>query len=169
MAQAHFVKKARKDNSAVKKGESYYWWAHMVGGRGGPKHYSAEKPTRSQLTQSAFKSTLYAIQDGANAQTPDCEELEDARDGLKDELDGLKDETEGSLENMPDGLKEGDSGQTLQTRIDSLESAIDELDGVDCSFEPDETSEDSEDDQKTAFAEEKWSEITGIVDGIDEG
>jgi len=51
MARANFVKKARKDNSVVKKGESYYWWKFAYGS----KQYSKEAPSRSQLTQSGFK------------------------------------------------------------------------------------------------------------------
>ena len=35
MTRAHFVKKARKDHPEgdIKKGDSYWWWAFMVGGR----------------------------------------------------------------------------------------------------------------------------------------
>lgn len=59
MARAHFVKKARKDNPAVKAGESYYWWKF----RRGPKRYSKERPRPSQLTQSEFYGQVYGLQE----------------------------------------------------------------------------------------------------------
>lgn len=74
MTKAHFVKKAAKDNPAVKKGEPYWWWKFMVGGRGGPKHYSATRPRPSQLTQSEFLSAIYSQQ----------EDLEDALKELRE-------------------------------------------------------------------------------------
>lgn len=129
MAKAHFVKKARKDNPAVQKGEPYYWWSFRFGG----KHFSATPPRRSQLTSSPFLSQLYGIE----------EELEEAR-GLGTEadleqlveeivalIDGLMEETETSLSNMPDNLQQGPTGELLQERIDGLEAWKDELEAVD--------------------------------------
>lgn len=170
MARATFVKKARKDNPVAKKGESYWWWAFMVGGRGGPKHYSKEQPRRSQLTQSSFLSTLWDIQDNASANTPDADDLESERDSIVGDLNSLKDDTEGNLSNMPDGLQQGDTGQQMQTRIDSLDEAISTLEGLDLAFDKDDKSEDeTEDEYKTRFAEEKWQEVTEALDNIDEG
>ena len=48
MPKVHHVKKARKDNPVVKKGESYYWWKFAYS----PKRYSKTYPRASQLTQS---------------------------------------------------------------------------------------------------------------------
>ena len=69
MTRAHFVKKARKDHPEgdIKKGDSYWWWAFMVGGRGGPKHYSKTQPKASQLTQSEYLGSIADIQDELNA------------------------------------------------------------------------------------------------------
>lgn len=123
MARAHFVKKARKDNPAVLKGESYYWWKF----RYGPKHYSKTRPTASQLTNSPFLSTLYALQD-AIAVLEDPEELE----SILDEISELRDECEGSLDNMPDHLRDtSDSGVILQERIDALDGWHQELEIID--------------------------------------
>lgn len=171
MPKVTFVKKARKDYPPnIKKGEPYYHWAFMCGGRGGPVIRSAKKPKRSQLTQSAFKSQLYGIQDGASEATPSTEDLEGERDSIRDELDSLKGECEGNLENMPDGLKEGDTGQMLQTRIDSLEEAISALENVGCICDPEDKDEgQSEDEYKEAWAMEKWQEVIDALDNIDEG
>lgn len=171
MARATHVKKARKDypDAGIKKGDEYWHWAFMSGGRGGPPIRSKTPPRRSQLTQSSFKSTLYEIQD--NATKPDSvEDLEGARDSLRDELSSLKDDTEGNLEAMPDGLKEGDSGQMLQTRVDSLDEVISTLENVDCEFDPDEcpTGTDLE-EYKAEWLDEKWQEIDSALNEVDEG
>ena len=47
------------------------------------------------------------------------------------ELTNIQDMCQDSLDNMPEGLQEGDTGQLLQERIDSLQCAIDDLDFID--------------------------------------
>ncbi len=118
MPRVHHVKKARKDNPAVKKGESYYWWKFRYAG----KRYSKTRPKSSQLTQSEFLSRLYAIDE---QDTPWS--LED----LKDELESLQEMCEDSLQNMPEQLQDSsESGQLLQERIDGLEDWIGQLDSL---------------------------------------
>lgn len=123
MPRVHFVKAARKDNPVAKKGESYYWWKPMVGGRGGAKRYSKERPSRSQTTQSEFLSTLYGIEDGsmASAQTP-----EDFN-AVAEELRDLGQEQQDKYDNMPEGLQQGDTGQMLEERAQNCESWADEI------------------------------------------
>jgi len=58
MVRVHYVKKARKDNPAVKAGEPYYWWQFYRG----QKQYSATYPRRSQVTNGLW-STVYAAQE----------------------------------------------------------------------------------------------------------
>ncbi len=127
MARAHFVAEARTDHpeGGIKKGESYYWWAFMVGGRGGPKHYSKTPPRRSQLTQSEFYSALYDIEDSINA-LPADDGLGDAVASIVGDLENLAEETRTKKENMPDGLQEGGIGQMLEERADACQSAADE-------------------------------------------
>ena len=86
MARATHVKKARKDipGTDIKAGDSYYWWKFMVGGRGGPKHYSKERPRLSQLTQSEYLGTLYDLQDRLSALPADS--------SLADEVQSLVDD-----------------------------------------------------------------------------
>lgn len=167
MARATHVKKAHKDypEQGIKKGDEYWHWAFMQGGRGGRIIRSKTKPRRSQLTQSSFKSQLYDIQDGA--EKPDCvDDLEMLRDSLRDDLSSLKDEVEGNLDNMPDGLKEGDSGQMIQTRIDSLDEVINELENIDCQFDKDKCPEGTKMEE---WLDEKWQEIDSAINNVDEG
>lgn len=127
MPRVHFVKKARKDvpNSDIKAGESYYWWKFRFGG----KRVSRTRPKASQLTQSSFLSTLYDIQD-LLASPPQDDSLPDFRDDIVSQLEDLKGECEDSLSNMPDSLQYSPTGELLQERIDALESAISELEGI---------------------------------------
>ena len=145
MARATFVKKARKDipNTDIKAGDSYYWWAFMSGGRGGPKRYSKTRPRASQLTQSEFLSEIYAAQellDAASDADSTIAALEDARSAVE----SAKDNCEDKLSNMPDSLQQGTTGQLLQDRIDNCERIISEID--DCIGAVEELKEHPDDD-----------------------
>lgn len=121
MPKVHFVKKAAKDNSVVKKGEPYYWWKFRYGGRRMSKDY----PPRHLLTQSSFLSQLYQLQDGVYTTQDDVE-------SLISDLETLRDECQDSLDNMPESLQESsESGVLLQERIDGLEEWISNLEGID--------------------------------------
>lgn len=179
------IPKDENDKIFIAAGESYYWWAFKNGG----KHFSKERPKPSQLTQSNYLSQLYEIQermDEIKVESP--EDLESVLDDLKSDLENLKDETQGSLDNMPEGLQSGPTGELLQERIDALDNAISELEGIDCSDyeEPDletyisEMDEDIEadgyeapteespeyiewkEDKFNEWADEKISEIQGV-------
>lgn len=128
MARATFVQRAQKDypEHGIKKGESYYWWKFRYGG----KRFSKTPPKRSQLTQSSFYSTIYDIEDDLIGNAEANESLASVRDDVVSQLEDLKSECESSLDNMPDGLKEGDTGQLLQERIDALESAINDFEAL---------------------------------------
>lgn len=171
MARVHFVKKARKDNpsAGIKKGDSYYWWAFMVGGRGGPKHYSKTQPKQSQLTSSDFLSRVYELQERIEGMaTPDTiEDVESAIEELTSEISDISSEQEDKLSNMPEGLQQGPTGELLQSRIDELESWKSELEGIDVSFdEPEQEEGESEEDyeeRKQEELDEKLNELLGEI------
>lgn len=144
MARATFVKKARKDipGTNIKQGDSYYWWKFRFGG----KHYSKTPPPRSALTQSAFYSALFDLQDSVIAEAPNDETLADVRDDVVSQLEELKEQCEESLNNLPDSLQEAPTGQLLQERIDALDSAISEFSDLDL---------DEPDDEDLDFAVER--------------
>ena len=139
MARAHFVKKARKDNpqAGIKAGESYYWWSFRFGG----KHCSKTSPRPSQLTQSEFLSTAYALQEQIEDMTIDPDDLQAAADELRsvaDEIRNLGQEQEDKIGNMPDSLQESDTAQMLNGRAEAceelageLETAADEIESID--------------------------------------
>lgn len=120
----HFVKKARKDNPAVKKGESYYWWKW----RFRLKQYSRTRPRRSQMTQSDFLGQIYDLEDGLSSEGISVEEVQDFCTTLED----LRSQCEESLQNMPEHLQETSmSGQILQDRIEGLEEWGYEIESLD--------------------------------------
>ena len=134
MPRVHFVKKARKDNPIVKKGESYYWWKFRFGG----KRYSKTRPKRSQLTQSSFLANLWDLEDSI----PNEMSEEDVNSFIS-ELEALKEECEYSLDNMPEQLRDtSESGYLLRERIDNLDDWINELYSIDFDHKhPDEIAE----------------------------
>lgn len=56
---------------------------------------------------------------------------EEGRDGLVMDLETISDNLQDRLDSMPEGLQQGDTGVLLQERIDYIQSAIDELEGID--------------------------------------
>lgn len=168
MTKAHFVKKAQKayPKEGIKKGESYWWWAFAFG----PKYKSKTEPTRSQLTQSAFFSTLYEIEDnlGKRFQFTDdkgnitfletTDDIQNALDELVSDIESLRDETQESLDNMPEQLQESSPNQE---RIDGLESWTSDLEGIDIDIDTDLT-----DEEKAEKAQEIIEEICGTGAGL---
>ena len=134
MPRVTFVKSARKDNPVCKKGESYYWWKFRYGG----KRYSLTRPRQSQLTQSAYFSALYSMQETVeDTEVNDNDDFTTLRDEIASELDNLRDETQGSLDNMPESLTYSPTGELLQERVDALENAQSEVESMD-EFDDDE-------------------------------
>ena len=70
-----------------------------------------------------------------------AEEVQSFRDDIVSNLEELRDTTQDSLDNMPESLQYSPTGELLQERIDSLESAISEFESLDLDFEEKEDSE----------------------------
>lgn len=162
MARAHFVKKARKDNSVVKKGESYYWWKFRFGG----KHYSKGSPSRSQLTQSAFLGQMYDLEDRiAGVSIEDQTDAEGQIADLTGDLENLRDECQESLDAMPEHLQEtSSSGELLTERVENVEEMVSELENIDTEVDElqDESMYDSEDDYQEA--QDAYTERVGEIE-----
>jgi hypothetical protein len=140
MARLHHVKAARRDypEHGIKRGEEYFWWQKHRS----PKTYSKTRPKPHQLINSPFLAAvcelggrLDELETTLAGRMP-CDLSADIRDIVGD-IESLKDETEDKLNNMPEGLQQGDTGQLLQSRVDSLdewssslESVADELDDI---------------------------------------
>lgn len=118
---------ARKDypKFGIVKGQSHYQWTLKTGPRSSQEFRQASPPRRSQLTSSEYLGTLYGLCDR-------IEEAEDA-DALRDlaqELRELGEEQDAKFENMPEGLQQGDTGQTLESRASACSEAADEIESA---------------------------------------
>jgi len=172
MPKVYFVKKARKDNPVVKKGESYYWWKHAFG----PKKFSKERPKASQLTQSSYLSQLYALQEGLHERFTDFDSLNDEVTALIDDLNELGQECQDSLDSMPEHLQDSSSsGELLQERIDAIESAVSEMESIDIPEEPEDWADENDDWNKmdesarNEFKKEWYSEkINEVIQSIED-
>jgi hypothetical protein len=159
MARAHFVKKARKDypDAGIKKGDSYYWWAFQYG----PMVRSKVAPKPSQLTQSEFLSTVYDINERLESIDGEtAEDFESAISEIVGDLENLRDETQEKHDNMPEQLQQGDTGQLLEERVQSIEGMISNLESVTIDV-PEALNPDSDEAKKEAEAEnaDEWVKL----------
>lgn len=151
MPRVHHVKKARKDNPAVKKGEEYFWWKFRYGG----KQYSKTRPKASQLTQSNHLSQVYEIEEEIQDFSPSSlEDFEFSLQDWSDRLEELAKEAEESISNMPEQLQDGSVGEMLQERADQTRMMAAEIDSIEVSLERDEESYPEESDQVEAVLDE---------------
>lgn len=162
------------DEILINVGESYYTWCFY----GGQPIYSKTQPRPSQLTQNAFKSELYSIQEKIEDfdHEGDPETIAVFVDEIKSDLESLRDTCQESLDNIPEQLQEAPAGQTLQERIENLDSAISEFEDIDTEFdsqldeETDRDEDESDEDWQTRLDEEKteWcDEKVGVINDID--
>lgn len=86
---------------------------------------------------------------------------EQGRDEIVDELTSIIDDLQDRLDNMPEGLRDGDTGVLLQERIDYLEEAITELEDIDFE-EPDDEDDIFEEDPEEKYCEEIESALSNI-------
>lgn len=81
---------------------------------------------RSELTTSDYKGQLYDLQDSVADIT-----CQDDIDTLVSSIESLAEETRDKFDNMPEGLQQGDTGQMLEQRADSLDKAKEDIDEED--------------------------------------
>lgn len=161
MPRVTFVKKARKDNPVCKKGESYYWWAMMSGGRYGPKRYSKTPPKPSQLTNSEFLGTIGDIEDEIGGLSAD-DSLEQSVADIAQRVRDLGEEQESKKGNMPDGLQEGTTGELLQERADKCGEIADELEAIDFSDKSEDEAAKSDDETDDDYWQGKLDEVQAV-------
>jgi len=79
------------------------------------------KCPRSRWESSEYRGQVYDIQDSF-----DREDV----DGLLSQLEDLKSEQEDKLENIPEQLRDGNAGSTIQERIDAIDDAISNIESL---------------------------------------
>tara|TARA_R110002124_G_scaffold128157_2_gene288510 strand:+ start:165 stop:680 length:516 start_codon:yes stop_codon:yes gene_type:complete len=128
MAKAFYVKKARKDNPAVKAGEPYYWWAFRYGG----KHYSATRPRPSQLTGNEKLSNALVLGEELEDLTiPEAEdtdalkaafqEVSDQLNNIADQIDDVVSQYQESADNIRESFSESALADEFDEKVSELE------------------------------------------------
>lgn len=140
MPLVHYVKKARRDNSAVKRGEPYYWWKFGFS----EKLYSKTAPKRSQLTQSDYKGCVYDLQDSiSDYEIGDPDQFSDMIFELTEQIIDMRDQCKESLDNMKENLHVAPNGMLLKARIASCEFVLAELEELEWDEEAFEDADDT--------------------------
>ena len=130
MAKVTHVKHAQKDNPVCKKGESYYHWTPFRSA----KRYSKEYPRASQLCsgrKSEVMSTQEALEDDLKAAVYDIEAVQAACESAAESFRDQGQEYVDGADNMPENLQYGEQAESMREMGASLESAADELEGMD--------------------------------------
>ena len=155
MTTLHFVKKSRKmqkDTTTGKMipiGSSYYWWQFAFS----PKTVSLTRPKPQQLTRSEYDATVMDIQDAIGEL--DVDDLESQVSSITESIENLKNELEDKLSNMPEQLQESSSsGELLTERIDTLDSWLSGIQGVDIEIDEESFREEVEDEVYNELLEE---------------
>lgn len=156
MSRVHTVEKSRKEFPGIPKGSKYYYWEFRHGGI----RRSLTYPKRSQLTQSAFYSAMFSLQDEyvmPDVELQDLADLEsltqvfeDAKEDIKSQLEWIRDECQESLDNMPESLQYAPTGELLQSRVDAMDAGVDEIDNVDTDFDESLLESDDEDEEPSS-------------------
>ncbi len=86
----------------------------------------------SETTENPYLQRVYEIREDYEEKLNNCtgEDLESIKEDLISDLESLRDEVQERYDNIPEQLQDGDAGQLLQDRIDSVESAMSDIEGV---------------------------------------
>lgn len=139
---------------AINVGDAYVWWKFRYGGRHVRCTSPLCAPKASDLTQSEYLSTIATISE-MEVDSSSVEGLAGSIESIKDEIENLQSETEDKLNNMPDSLQQGPTGELLQERIDSMDSVISDLEGIETDFDEEAP---EEPDRETTPADDKTHE-----------
>lgn len=144
MARAHFVKKARKDNPVVKRGESYYWWKF----KRGPKMFSTKPPRPSQLTQSDKISRVLAAGEsvgdavssarddmGGEDATSNLDAVISALEEAASEMGEVAEEYRESAESIREHFSESETADQCDEKADHLEEVQGEIESAQSTVE----------------------------------
>jgi hypothetical protein len=169
--------------AGIKRGDSYWWYETKRNGRFTGKVRCRTKPRRSQLTGSEYLSEVYgaqeALEDAAEAyrnacfgSTSEVEETEDGEDVEERAEEAARDELADAIEqaaehvrqageacterhdNMPESLKDSETGRLLERRAEACETLASALDDLAYDVRGTDAS-----DLTAGFADEKLSEI----------
>lgn len=139
----------------IEPGQKYFHYSFRYGG----KHVRCSKhyPRPSELTQSKMSGAYAAIEQaddalGEERKNGNAEDIESILETCAEEIEGVRDEYQESLDNMPENFQQGQTGEEIQEKIETLEGFADSLRDVVIEL-PD---EDAEDDEKEKAVEDAF-------------
>ena len=126
--KVHRVNKCRVTNSAVERGEPYFWWKFPMG----EKQYSATYPTRSQLTQSDYLACVFELVDGMDAfdYIDNADDFEDMLSEITEAIQDIQEQSQANYDNMAPMLHAAPNGRLLEARLKVIEEVLGDLDGA---------------------------------------
>jgi hypothetical protein len=138
MGRVYNVKKAKKDNAVVSKGEPYFYMIFRMGATPTRKFGFAKKvlfknyPKGSQMTLNTYKSTIRSMTENLTGEDFYRDSFEATVADMVSTLEEVRDTAQESYDNMPSHLAESSSsGQLLQERFETAESNIDAIESLD--------------------------------------
>ena len=138
MGRVYHVKKAKKDNTVVSKGEPYYYMIFRMGATPTRKFGFARKvlfknyPKPSQMTMNAYKAAIRSISEEFSSENFYRDSYEDTVSDIVSRLEEVRDNAQESYDNMPDHLAESSSsGELLRERMETAEANIDTIESLD--------------------------------------
>ena len=106
----------------IVKGQKHYHWKRKTGPYTSQEYRQVEPPRIEQMTSSAFKIAMHHLTEQVgNVTSPD--DLDDVISAAED----LAAEQQEKFDNMPEGLQQGDTGQTLEQQASTLTEAAEEF------------------------------------------
>lgn len=166
MARVNTVQKSRKEKICGRCGKtipvgSKYFYIDFYSGRTAVRCTSCEFK-QSETTENPYYQQLWSIQEDYSERIDNADELSiaDVKEELVSDLENLRDEVQERYDNIPEQLQYGEAGQLLQDRIDSLDSAISDIESV-------EVSDIDEWKDENGYGEddfESWCEENGYCD-----
>lgn len=122
MPRVHHVKKARKDNPAVKKGEAYFWWKFAYA----PKRYSKTHPRASQLTQSDKLARYYEAQETIEDLDAlgDIADIVEVLEEVAENVQEIANEYQESADNIRDYFPESEIADECEEKANACEETF---------------------------------------------
>lgn len=159
MARITKVQKAQKDQGVcrragckveIRTGDSYYWFANLIGRTSIRKIFcSSHFPRSSETTTSDKLSQAYAAQESLSDAIGSASCLDDITGALNEAAEQANDVAQqyrDSIDNMPENLQNGSQADEMNEKADNLEQWAQTLEDAAGEIEGMDSNEDDEDE-----------------------
>jgi hypothetical protein len=133
--KARKPRRCGKCGVTINKGQEYKKWAFFRQGDNIRCMKAECAPTQSDLTP-GIPGEVYGQQESLEAavarfrENKDFETFKGEVESVISELESLADQTQESFDNLPEGFQQGDNGQRLEARVESINEFKDAIDSA---------------------------------------